>query len=271
MVKIKSAPGPVESKSTQNEDTLTFVFQVSRLVQNEEGKLGQLVLREYHQPRDGKVKALARYYFNWDVPSISGLAVAHEYRNEIHYTDEVESNAFTRVVLPFTKWDNELRRQLKPFKGKLLNVKQDEQGVSKFYGLQLRVTVKGNPTVTVEHSTWEGNTWAWETYQFEPRHIVKVELVSAVEDRFILPFLSGQEVDFMLAMESKNKTRKRRGKNRAHYALQAKREELKELSLIKEEAKAVEAKANSNSIKEDIQAVEAEIQQTLAEIEALTQ
>ena len=249
---------------------LTFVYQVSRITTNSEGELDQLVLREYFQPRDQKVKALARYYFNWDVPSVSGMAVAHQYQGDTMYTVDLERNNFFKVILPLTKWDNELRRQLKPHKGKLMNPKVDAKGVSKMYGVQLHIEVEGNPLVSVERSEWDGNSRNWEIYQFLPAHIKSVTVVSAVEDKFLLPFLKGEEVDFLVAMETKKK--RRRGKNSKDYRnreeLEAKREELREAIKLKEEVKA-SSNIETSSIQKEINRLEEEIQSVMTEIESM--
>ena len=252
--------------------TMTFVYQVSRITTNEEGEMDQLVLREYYQPKDSvkPVKALARYYFNWDVPSVSGMAVAHQWAGETMYTVDLNHGHFFKVVLPLTKWDNELRRQLKPHKGKLMNPKCDAKGVSKMYGVQLHIEVEGNPLVTVEKSEWDGNSRNWEIYQFLPQHVKAVKVVSAVEDKFLLPFLKGEEIDFMVAMETKKS--RRRGKNSKDYRnreeLEAKREELREAIVLKEEVKA-SSKVETSSIRIEIDRLEDEIQSVMAEIESM--
>lgn len=269
MVTIKK---PAATPNKVEGGRMTFVYQVSRLTQGEKG-LDQLVLREYHQPKDQRkpVKALARYYFNWDVPSISGLAVAHKYRGDTSYTVDLESDHLFKVVLPLSKWDSELRRQLKPHKGKLLNPKEDSLGVSKFYGLQLHVEVEGNPFVSIEKSQWDGKEYSWEVYQFQPHHIKGVKLISAVEEKFLLPFLKGEEIDFMLAMETKKakKNRRRRGKNRSDYRnreeLETKRRELLEVQNLQEEVR----RNSSSSIRLEIEKTEKQIQRTIAEIESL--
>lgn len=249
---------------------LTFVYQVSRITTNSEGELDQLVLREYFQPRDQKVKALARYYFNWDVPSVSGMAVAHQYQGDTMYTVDLERNNFFKVILPLTKWDNELRRQLKPHKGKLMNPKTDTNGVSKMYGVQLHIEVEGNPLVSVEKSEWDGKSSNWEIYQFLPQQVKGVTVVSAVEDKFLLPFLKGEEVDFLVAMETKKK--RRRGKNSKDYTnraeLEAKREELREAIALKEEVKA-SSSVGTSSIRLEINRLEEEIQSVMTEIESM--
>ena len=265
------APSATQEVLTKG-SRMTFVYQISRITTNSEGNLDQLVLREYHQPKDTQkpVKALARYYFNWDVPSVSGLAIAHQYQGETMYTVDLEHNNFFKVVLPLTKWENELRRQLKPHKGKLMNPKTDKNGVSKMYGVQLHIEVEGNPLVSVERSEWDGNSRNWEIYQFLPQHIKGVTVVSAVEDKFLLPFLKGEEIDFMLAMETKKK--RRRGKNNKDYRnreeLEAKREELREAIKLKEEVK-VSSQVATSSIRKEIDRLEEEIQSVMTEIESM--
>lgn len=276
MAKFHTATTTVEApvKGTQEVLTkggsFTFVYQVSRITTNSEGQLDQLVLREYYQPRDNKVKALARYYFNWDVPSVSGMAIAHQYNGDTMYTVDFEHNNFFKVNLPLTKWDNELRRQLKPHKGRLMNPKTDAQGVSKMYGVQLHIEVEGNPLVSVERSEWDGKSSNWEIYQFLPQHVKSVTVVSAVEDKFLLPFLKGEEVDFLVAMETKKS--RRRGKNARHkrngVELEAKRQELKEALALKEEVKASSAQETS-SIQKEIDRLEEEIQSVMTEIESM--
>lgn len=273
MVTIKK---PATTPQKVEGGRMTFVYQVSRLTQGEKGGLDQLVLREYHQPKDQRkpVKALARYYFNWDVPSISGLAVAHQYRGLTSFTVDLEDHLF-KVVLPLSKWDSELRRQLKPHKGKILNPKEDSHGVSKFFGIQLHVEVEGNPFVSIEKSQWDGKEYSWEVYQFQPHHIKGVKLISAVEEKFLLPFLKGEEIDFMLAMETKKakKNRRRRGKNRSDYRnreeLETKRRELLEVQNLKENLKEELRRESSSSIRLEIENIEKQIQRTIAEIESL--
>lgn len=274
MAKFHTASNTVEATSNgavlNKGGRFTFVYQVSRITTNEAGKLDQLVLREYYQPRDNKVKALGRYYFNWDVPSISGMAIAHQHNGETMYTVDLERNNFFKVILPLTKWDNELRRQLKPHKGKLMNPKVDANGVSKMYGVQLHIEVEGNPLVSVEKSEWDGKSSNWEIYQFLPAHVKSVTVVSAVEDKFLLPFLKGEEVDFMVAMETKKK--RRRGKNSKDYTnraeLEAKREELREAIALKEEVKSSSG-VETSSIRLEINRLEEEIQSVMTEIESM--
>ena len=251
------------------EEEVTLVYQVSRLVKDKE-KGDQLLLREYYN--DG-VKALARLYFGWDVPSISGLAIALEYRGETTHTVDLESEYYFKTVIPVAKYASDIRRQLKPYNGRLATPKTNSQGVSTLYNIQLRITLKGDPRFHVQKSTTaSGRQYNWEVYQFEPHHVLGVEIIDAQDDKFILPVMKGKEIDFALAMETKKKRgrKRRRGKQSKDVRLQAKRQELKDVLAMKDDVLRAKTSLAQQARKlAEIEEVEASIQKAIAEIEAL--
>lgn len=267
MATFKTRKSKAQAESPEATEVLTLIYQVSRLVKDKE-KGDQLLLREYY---NGGVKALARVYFGWEVTSLSGLAIAMEYGGETTHTVEIDSDYYMKMVVPLAKWESQLRKGLKPYNGRLANPKTNREGVSMIYNIQLRVTLEGDPRLHVtRNKTAEGREYNWEVYQFEPQHVVNVEVVNAADDKFILPVMKGQEVDFALAMETKKKTRRRRGKQSKDHRLRGKRQELQEVLRLKQEV----TQASTVDLERDrklkeIEDIEAEIQLHIEEIEAM--
>lgn len=249
---------------------MKLIYNVSRIVED------RVHLGEYYQPRDAKVKSLAYIFYDWDVPSISGLPFAAVVKGKLMYTTEINlsevlglEGQYLKFIIPIKRVEGLIRKELKPYKNKLCTPKENDMGVSKIYSVQLHIEVDE----LAFHKVLLENEFSWHHIQFDK--VLGMKVVEASSPEFVIPVNPGTEVNVETLLQSAHHPkRKRRGKNRKDYrnreALETNRETLVELQEIKAEVQEIVQKPKS-SIELEIERLDAEIASVVQEIESLTE
>ena len=247
---------------------MKLVYNVSRIVED------RVHLGEYYQPRDAKVKSLAYIFYDWDVPSISGLPFAAVVKGKLMYTTEINlsevlglQGQYLKFIIPIKRVEGLIRKELKPYKNKLCTPKENDMGVSKIYSVQLHIEVDE----LAFHKVLLENEFSWHHIQFDK--VLDMKVIEASSPEFVIPVNPGTEVNVETLLQSAhNPKRKRRGKNRKDYRnreeLEAGRETLAQLEELRVEVQEIVQKPKS-SIELELEKVNAQIQAYSQEIEGL--